>query len=36
MFTMDQVHTIRDLYYNQGLSLTVSDLLTCHSVAAAS
>ena len=22
MLTMDQVHTIRDLYYNQGLSLT--------------
>jgi hypothetical protein len=30
MFTMDQVHTIRDLYYNQGLSLTdIAKKLNC-------
>ena len=30
MFTMDQVHTIRDLYYNQGLNLTeVAKKLGC-------
>ena len=30
MFTMDQVHTIRDLYYNQGLNLTeVAEKVGC-------
>ena len=30
MFTMDQVHTIRDLYYNQGLNLTeVAEKMGC-------
>ena len=30
MFTMDQVHTIRDLYYNQGLGLTdIAKKLNC-------
>mgnify|MGYP002624331678 FL=1 len=31
MFTMDQVHTIRELYYNQGLSMTaVAEKVHCN------
>ena len=30
MFTMDQVHTIRELYYNQGLNLKeIAEKLNC-------